>query len=176
MSYSRWNIPSVEYLPILISHGECDYSMDWHIEQPIWKLYLFCATFCINLPHLPVCEKFWLNLYHKGEHISCGSSLAPDCSRLGLSSPDIQSGKVTEAALSWLAQVLSVPNLPKPVPPLADTHHVTKQSEIQDGDFHFLANANKPLRLSVSLLANLSKISLFWYVMGTKVKVVIRAL
>ena len=30
-------------------------------------------------------------------------------------------------------------------------HYVTKQFEIQDVDFHFSLNANKPLRLPVSL-------------------------
>ena len=44
--------------------------------------------------------------------------------------------------------------------------HVTKQIEIQDGDFHFLADAHKSLRLPVSLLTNLSQISLFWYTIG----------
>ena len=103
-------------------------------------------------------------------------SLAPDCSCLVLSSPNIQSGKVTETDLSLLAQVLSIPNLPNSILPLADTYHVTKQFEIQDGDFYFLADANQPLGLPISLLLNLSEISLLWYVIGIKVKLVIRAL
>ena len=80
-----------------------------------------------------------------------------------------------QPCLDW-PQCFLPRNHPKQVLPLADTYHVTKQSEIQSGDFLFLANANKPLRLPVSLLTNLSQISLFWYVMGIKVKLVIRAL
>ena len=40
--------------------------------------------------------------------------------------------------------MLSVPKLPKSNLALADTHNVTKQSEIQDGDFYFLADAKEP--------------------------------
>ena len=79
------------------------------------------------------------------------NSLAPDDRLVLSSSIYIQSGKDTEAVLSWLARVLSVPNLPKPILPVADTDHVTQQYVIQDGDFYFLAALTNPCDYKLTL-------------------------
>ena len=73
-------------------------------------------------------------------------SLAPDCSRLGLSSPNIhvQFGKVTKATIFWLAWVLSIQKLLKPNLPLADVHHVTNNLKFKMVIFIFSLTLTKP--------------------------------
>ena len=99
------------------------------------------------------------------------TSFTPDCSRLILSSPKIESGKVPEAVFSWLAWLGAFHHKSSKTDPTIDWH-TSRDKTIWNSRWPFLfprwcsQTIGTTCNLAIRLRMNLSQISLFWYVIG----------